>query len=123
MNEDALISDALKILAVLALVLLNGFFVAAELALVRIRDTQLEPLVAKGDRRAIRVRHIVAHLDAYISATQLGITLVSLALGITVEPVFADLLRPIFVMFHVTSTVWQQHIALGVGFFVNCYLL
>jgi CBS domain containing-hemolysin-like protein len=123
MNENALSSDALKILAVLVLVLLNGFFVAAELALVRIRDTQLAPLAARGDRRAMRVRHIVANLDSYISATQLGITLVSLALGTTVEPVFRDLLSPFFQMFQITSPVWQQHIALGVGFFVNCYLL
>ena len=52
MNWDAVILTALKILAVLALVLLNGFFVAAEFALVRIRETQLDMLVAKGWRRA-----------------------------------------------------------------------
>ena len=78
------------------LVLLNAFFVAAELALVRIRDTQLEALVAKGDRRAKMARHIVTHIDSYISTTQFGITLASLGLGVAVEPVFRDLLEPVF---------------------------
>ena len=123
MSEQSLMSTVLKIIAVALLVLLNGFFVAAELALVRIRDTQLEPLALQGNRRAIRARHIVAHIDAYISATQLGITLASLALGVAIEPVFRILLEPLFEMFQITSLQWQEHIALGVGFFVNCYLL
>jgi CBS domain containing-hemolysin-like protein len=121
--SEHLFNDGLKILAVVGLVLLNAFFVAAELALVRIRDTQLEPLVAKGNRRAKRARHILQHLDAYIGATQFGITLASLALGIAVEPVFHDLLGPLFTMFKIESTEVQQDIAIGVGFFVNCYLL
>ena len=113
----------LKILALLALVLLNGFFVAAELALVRIRDTQLEALVAKGNRRARMARHIVTHIDSYISATQFGITLASMGLGVAVEPVFRDLLGPLFELLHITSREVQSGIAIGVGFFVNCYLL
>ena len=81
MNWDAVILIALKILAVLALVLLNGFFVAAEFALVRIRETQLDILVAKGWRRAKMAQHIVRNLNSYLSATQLGITMASLGLG------------------------------------------
>ena len=80
-NWDAVILIALKILAVLALVLLNGFFVAAEFALVRVRETQLDMLVARGWRRARMARHIVRHLNSYLSATQLGITMASLGLG------------------------------------------
>ena len=121
MSDTVLI--VLKILALLALVLLNGFFVAAELALVRIRDTQLEALVAKGNRRAKMARHIVTHIDAYISTTQFGITLASLGLGVAVEPVFRDLLGPFFVMLKITAENMQSGIAIGVGFFVNCYLL
>ena len=123
MDWNALLHDGLKILAVITLVLLNAFFVAAELALVRIRSTQLEPLVAAGNRRAKRARHISQHLDAYIGATQFGITLASLALGIAVEPVFHDLLGPIFHALKITSAELQRNIAIGVGFFVNCYLL
>src|SRR6185295_654503 len=106
--------DALKLFAVGVLVLLNGFFVAAELALVRIRDTQLESLVAKGNRRAKTARHILGHLDSYIGATQFGITLASLALGIAVEPVFKDILEPVFHALRITAPETQRAIAIGV---------
>jgi CBS domain containing-hemolysin-like protein len=78
----------------LLLVLLNGFFVAAEFALVKVRPTQLDPLVARGDRRARVARHMTRHLDRYLSATQLGITLSSLALGWIGEPAFTWILEP-----------------------------
>ena len=123
MNWDEIISISLKIFAVLALVLLNGFFVAAELALVRIRDTQLSALAARGNRRARRARHIIAHIDKYIGATQFGITLASLGLGVAVEPVFNELLAPLFTLLKIDSEILRHHIALGIGFFVNCYLL
>ncbi len=78
----------------LLLVLTNGFFVAAEFALVKLRPTQL----TADDPRGMRVRilqHMLVHLDAYLSATQLGITLASLGLGWVGEPAFAWLLRPL----------------------------
>ena len=81
MNWDAVILVALKILAVFALVLMNGFFVAAEFALVRVRETQLDALVGKGQRRAKMALHIVRNINSYLSATQLGITMASLGLG------------------------------------------
>ncbi len=123
MNWDELISISLKILAVLVLVLLNGFFVAAELAFVRIRDTQLASLEARGNRRAKTARQIVAHIDKYIGATQFGITLASLGLGVAVEPVFKELLDPVFNALNVASENLRHNVAIGVGFFVNCYLL
>jgi CBS domain containing-hemolysin-like protein len=85
----------LKILAVAGLVLLNGFFVAAEFALVKIRDTQLDALVTQGQRRAKVARLILGNLDRTLSAAQLGITLASLALGWVGEPVFTALLAPV----------------------------
>ncbi|HLX71538.1 MAG TPA: hemolysin family protein [Verrucomicrobiae bacterium] len=123
MKGDALTSDGLKILAVLALVVLNGFFVAAELALVRIRDTQLEALAVKGNRRAKIARSIVGNIDAYIGATQFGITLASMALGVVIEPVFHHLLQPLFSLLKISSFHTQRTIAILVGFFVNSYLL
>src|SRR5579862_5240408 len=123
MNQNPLIHNALELLAVILLVLLNAFFVAAELALVRIRDTQLAALEARGNRRAKMARHIVAHIDTYISTTQFGITLVSMAVGVVVEPVFRDLMAPLFDLVNITSAGAQRGIAIGVGFFVNCYLL
>ncbi len=123
MNWDTITDMGLKILAVFALVVMNGFFVAAELALIRVRDTQLESLAAKGNRRAKVARHIVGSIDAYIGATQFGITLASMALGVVVEPVFRDLLGPLFSMLKITSPETQRTVAIVVGFFVNSYLL
>jgi CBS domain containing-hemolysin-like protein len=122
-NWSGAIHDGVNLLAVGVLVLLNAFFVAAELAFVRIRDTQLDALAAKGNRRAKMARHISAHIDAYISATQFGITLASLGLGVVIEPVFRDLLNPVFHLSNINSDHAQRVIAIGVGFFVNCYLL
>jgi CBS domain containing-hemolysin-like protein len=113
----------LKVLAVLALVLLNGFFVAAEFALVRIRATQLDPLIAKGHRRAQVARWLTNHLDATIGATQLGITLASLGLGVLVEPVFEAVLNPAFQWIGIESPRLRHSISIAVGFFVNTFLL
>src|SRR3954463_7591572 len=100
---DALADNLLKLLGVFALILTNGFFVAAELALVKIRDTQIETLVLKGNRRAKIVRRLAQNLDATISAIQFGITLVSLGLGVLVEPVFEAVLAPVFSALNVHS--------------------
>jgi CBS domain containing-hemolysin-like protein len=123
MNWNALIEDGWKMLAVVALVLFNAFFVAAELALVRIRDTQLDELIGKGNRRAKIARHIIGHIDAYIGVTQFGITMASLGLGVAVEPVFRDLLAPLFHVLNITSLETRRTVAICVGFFVNSYLL
>src|SRR5690242_17558455 len=84
-----------QLIAVVLLVLLNGFFVAAEFALVKIRETQLLMLANKGHRRAKTALEIVGKLDAALSATQLGITLASLGLGWLGKPAFAALLAPL----------------------------
>src|SRR5437667_1594033 len=123
MTGETVTSLRLRLLAVGALVLLNGFFVAAELAVVKIRDTQLETLVLKGHRRAKIARHLIQNLDAAISATQLGITLASLGLGVLVEPVFAALLAPIFSSLQIESSAVQHTVAILVGFITNSFLL
>ncbi|MBP7589915.1 MAG: HlyC/CorC family transporter [Thermoanaerobaculia bacterium] len=79
----------------LLLVALNGFFVAAEFALVKVRPTQLDPLAQAGSRRAKLARHQLTHLDAYLSACQLGITIASLALGWVGEPAFSWIMAPL----------------------------
>ncbi|HEY1718928.1 MAG TPA: hemolysin family protein [Verrucomicrobiae bacterium] len=122
MNWNTAILIALKILAVFALVLLNGFFVAAEFSLVRIRETQLDTLVAKNWRRAKMARHIVRNLNSYLSATQLGITMVSLGLGYLGEPIFSSLLGPVFNLFGLESSAWVKTISLIVGFSVLTFL-
>jgi len=79
----------------LLLIALNGFFVAAEFGLAKIRPTQIAPRVKRGDRAAKMVDHMLHHLDAYLSASQLGITLASIALGWVGEPAFTWILRPL----------------------------
>jgi len=74
-------STALEIIGVVLLVLVNAFFVVAEFAIVKVRDTRVAELAADGSRRARVADHIVNHLDAYLSATQLGVTVASLGLG------------------------------------------
>lgn len=81
-----------NLIFILLLVFANGFFVAAEFAIVKVRLTQIELKIQKGHRRAILAKHIVDHLDAYLSATQLGITLSTLGLGWVGEPLLADML-------------------------------
>jgi CBS domain containing-hemolysin-like protein len=112
----------LKILAVVVLVLLNGFFVAAEFALVKVRETQLDTLIAKGNRRARRARHLLGRLDQALSACQLGITLASLGLGWIGEPVFAPLLAPLLDGLQVTSPHARHTVAFLVGFSVITFL-
>ena len=89
-------TNAVQIVAALLLVLLNGFFVAAEFSLARARTTRLEQLADQGRGPAVLARDQVAHIDRYLAACQLGITLASLGLGWLGEPAFADLLRPVF---------------------------
>ncbi len=110
-----------KIVAVLVLVLLNGFFVAAEFALVKIRQTQLDELQAKGNRRAATVRHIVTYLDRYLSAAQLGITLASLGLGWVGEPVFSAILAPAMDWLAIPMA-FRHTISFLVGFTVLTFL-
>lgn len=85
----------LALFLALVLVAINGFFVAAEFALVKVRVTQLEPHAKTGDRRAVLAINMTQNLDAYLSAVQLGITLASLALGWIGEPAFSFFLRPV----------------------------
>jgi CBS domain containing-hemolysin-like protein len=81
--------------AVLALVFANGFFVAAEFALVTVRKTRVDQLIAEGNRRALSVRQAISQPDNYIAATQLGITMASLGLGWLGEPAVARLIEPL----------------------------
>src|SRR5438876_1588402 len=112
----------LKILLVLGLVALNGFFVAAEFALVKIRETQLDALVVKGHRRAKVARHIIANLNSFLSATQLGITMASLGLGWVGEPMFTRVLSPLLVRLGVQSDAMLHSISFVLGFSALTFL-
>lgn len=106
-------SILLKILAVIGLVAANGFFVAAEFALVGVRTSRIETLVASGSRAAKRLMGLLQNLNAYLSACQLGITLASLALGWIGEPALARLLEgPLSGL----SPAWRHGISFAIAF-------
>ena len=122
MTFDEIISILWRLLSVVVLVALNGFFVAAEFAIVKIRDTQLQPLINRQNRRAKMAGRIVKNLDASLSATQLGITLSSLGLGWIGEPVFATLLAPVMTWFQIESPEVRHSISFAVGFSIITFL-
>ncbi len=88
--------SVLGLLSIPLLIALNGLFVATEFSLVSVRKTRIEELVRQGAKGARSVEAALTHLDRSIAATQLGITLASIALGWTGEPALADLVRPLF---------------------------
>lgn len=100
------------LLLVFFLVLLNGFFVASEFAIVKVRSTRIIQLSEEGNLRAKIAQKIIANLDAYLSATQLGITLTSLGLGWVGEPAIAKLLLPIFSFLKIPSNL--HHLIAGI---------
>ena len=93
--DDAL-SIPLRLALVLALVLLNGMFVAAEFSIVTVRRTRLETLAAEGRSLANLSLRAIANLNNYLAATQLGITMASIGLGFVGEPLLASLIQPVF---------------------------
>ncbi len=112
----------LKISTVFGLVFLNAFFVAAEFAIVKVRATQIEPLVRAGLGKARVAQNVLMHLDAYLSATQLGITLTSLGLGWVGEPFVAHLLEPLLVIFGITQPALVTTLSFVTGFLLITFL-
>src|SRR5246127_1478732 len=110
-----------NLLIILLLVLLNGFFVASEFALVKVRSSQLDALEDEGNKRAGFVRHVISNLDAYLSATQLGITLSSLGLGWIGEPYVAQLLQPLLLRVGMSSPTLISGISFAIGFSLITY--
>jgi len=88
-------SIARSLAAVMLLVLANGFFVAAEFALVAVRRSRVDQLVAEGKPLARKLQRAVSHLDSYLAATQLGVTMSSLGLGWLGEPAISQLVEPV----------------------------
>ncbi|MDL2268890.1 hemolysin family protein [Desulfosarcina sp. OttesenSCG-928-A07] len=114
--ETHIVYTGVMIVFALLLVGLNGFFVAAEFAFVKVRKTQLDLLAAAGNKRARSALFGVTHLDAYLSVCQLGITLASLGLGWIGEPAVARALRPVFSFFSITSPTLITTLSVAMGF-------
>lgn len=116
-----MLGNVLLLLVALLLVLLNGFFVAAEFALVKLRHTQAVGLAQTNGWRGRLLLGVHAHLDAYLSACQLGITLASLGLGWVGEPAFAHLLQPLFDTLGLSPEA-AQFTALAIAFSLISFL-
>ncbi|MFS0756781.1 hemolysin family protein [Noviherbaspirillum sp. 1P10PC] len=112
-------NNFLLVVLALFLVALNGFFVAAEFGLVKLRQTRIRAIARTHGLRGRMLAKVHGQLDAYLSACQLGITLASLGLGWVGEPAFARLLEPLFAMAGVTS----PEIIHGVSFFFAFFLI
>jgi CBS domain containing-hemolysin-like protein len=114
--------NTLLVALALALVALNGFFVAAEFALVKLRQTQVQELAAARGWRGRILAKVHGRLDAYLSACQLGITLASLGLGWIGEPAFATLLEPLLTMLGITEIETVHTIAFVFAFSIISFL-
>ncbi len=113
----------MKLAAVAALVILNAFFVAAEFALVASRRTRIEAMIRRGETKAKLARRAMLALDRFISGTQLGITLTSLALGWIGEPAVAGALRQLFDVFPATlATLLTHSVATIIAFLCITFL-
>lgn len=107
----------------LLLVALNGFFVATEFAIVKVRSTRIRELMENGSTPAKYAYDAIRHLDAYLSATQVGITLASLGLGWIGEPVVAEMLViPFFRLFGWTSSVVATTVSFAIAFFLVTFV-
>ena len=115
-------NNLVLILVAIVLVALNGFFVAAEFGLVKLRQTRIREIAKTRGWRGRILEKVHAKLDAYLSACQLGITLASLGLGWVGEPAFAGLLEPVFVKFGVTSPELIHGISFASAFTIISFL-
>ena len=112
-------SNLLLVVVALVLVLLNGFFVAAEFGLVKLRPTRVKAIAKTCGWRGRILAKVHHDLDAYLSACQLGITLASLGLGWVGEPAFASLLHPVLT----TIGIESEHLIHGIAFFVAFFII
>jgi CBS domain containing-hemolysin-like protein len=115
-------SPGLGLIVAFLLIFLNAFFVTAEFSIVKVRATRVEERLREGARGAAATQAIIRNLDAYLSATQLGITLASLGLGWVGEPAFGALIRPLFEVIGVWSETVVHSIALTLAFAAITFL-
>src|SRR5256714_10062436 len=105
-----------KLAVIASLVALNGFFVACEFSIIKVRASQLDALAEEGNSRARFAKYIRSHIEAYLSATQLGITLASLALGWLGEQFLAQMLSPFFALLHIYSRAFVTSVSVTLAF-------
>ena len=116
--------NIINIIIVILLVFMNGFFVATEFAMVKVRKSRIETLALDGDRNAKYTLTVVRDLNSYLSACQLGITLASLGLGWVGEPAVANMLNPVFNLLNLSeSTVHSISFILGFSIITGLHIV
>lgn len=100
---------------VVLLIALTGFFVATEFAIVKVRSSRIDQLITEGRKGAQSAKHVVTHLDEYLSACQLGITITALGLGWLGEPTVEEMLHPVFERFHLNPSL-SSILSFGIAF-------
>jgi len=103
------------------LLALTGFFVATEFAIVKVRSSRLDQLVAEGNKKAVAAKHVVQHLDEYLSACQLGITVTALGIGMVGEKTFEFMLHPLFEIIGI-SDKYMTIFTIGTAFAIATFL-
>ena len=96
MINPHILDITIKLLAVIVLIALTAFFVASEFAIVKVRSSRINQLIEDGHKNAVPAKRVISHLDEYLSACQLGITVTALGLGWLGEPTVEELLHPLF---------------------------
>jgi len=109
------------LLLVAVLIGLTGFFVATEFAIVKVRSSKIDQLVAEGKKGAVSAKKVITHLDEYLSACQLGITVTAMGLGVLGEPTVERLLSPVFMKFDLNESITYL-LSFGIAFIVMTYL-
>ncbi|MTI80854.1 MAG: HlyC/CorC family transporter [Firmicutes bacterium] len=113
--------NIINLLLVVVLIIATAYFVTAEFAIVKVRESRIEQLIQEGNKRAKDVKAVINNLDGYLSACQLGITLTALALGWIGKPAVSDLIKPVFQHFNIPKAVVES-IAFIIGFSVITFL-
>jgi len=111
----------MKLVSVALLIALTGFFVAIEFAIVKVRPSRIEQLLGEGKKGAVAAKRVVSHLDEYLSACQLGITVTALGLGWLGEPTVEKLLHPLMEALHLNESL-THILSIGIAFALVTFL-
>lgn len=112
---------SIKLLLIILLIALTAFFVATEFAIVKVRMSKIDQLIAEGKKGATSAKKVVTHLDEYLSACQLGITVTALGLGWLGEPTIEKLLHPVLNIFHIGGYL-TNILSFGIAFLLVTFL-
>ncbi|PLT28995.1 hemolysin family protein [Peribacillus deserti] len=107
--------DILNLILLAVLIAMTGFFVATEFAIVKVRGSRIDQLVSEGKKGAVSAKKVTTHLDEYLSACQLGITVTALGLGWIGEPTVESLLHPLFTMWNLDENI-SHILSFGIAF-------